>query len=155
MSDPDPWYKKMRIRNDDTRDKYWSEEGTTNIYHIFEKDHLPAIKVSQSSAGELYFFTVVLNFTDGSILTLCTLIIGIVLSTTLQLVVDFCFTIICTITVTRFLEKRYMIFKLFLGLHKTRCIGYILGASEITANLYCNYEYLYWEGCVICSIYLR
>ena len=31
----------------------------------------------------------------------------------------------------------------------------VLGASEITANLYCNFEYLYWEGCVICSIYLR
>ena len=24
--------------------------------------------------------------------------------------------------------------------------------SEFTANLYCNYVYLYWEGCVICSI---
>ena len=31
----------------------------------------------------------------------------------------------------------------------------ILGASEVTANLYCNFVYLYWEGCVICSIYLR
>ena len=31
----------------------------------------------------------------------------------------------------------------------------ILGASEITANLCCNCVYLYWEGCVICSIYLR
>ena len=31
----------------------------------------------------------------------------------------------------------------------------ILGASEITENLYCNYVDLYWEGCVICSIYLR
>ena len=34
-------------------------------------------------------------------------------------------------------------------------IIYILGASHIAANLYCNYVYLYWEGCVICSIYLR
>ena len=25
---------------------------------------------------------------------------------------------------------------------------FLLGASEITANLYCNYIYLYWEGCV-------
>ena len=32
---------------------------------------------------------------------------------------------------------------------------YILGASEITANLYCNCVYLYWKGCMICSIYLR
>ena len=31
----------------------------------------------------------------------------------------------------------------------------VQGASEITANLYCNCEYLYWEGCVICSVYLR
>ena len=31
----------------------------------------------------------------------------------------------------------------------------VLGASEIAANLYCNYLQLYWEGCVICSIYLR
>ena len=31
----------------------------------------------------------------------------------------------------------------------------ILGASEITANLYCNCVHLYWEGCVICSIDLR
>ena len=32
---------------------------------------------------------------------------------------------------------------------------YVLGASEITANLYCNCVYLYREGCVIFSIYLR
>ena len=31
----------------------------------------------------------------------------------------------------------------------------ILGASEITANLYCICVYLYWEGCVICSKYLH
>ena len=31
---------------------------------------------------------------------------------------------------------------------------YILGASEITANLHCNCVDLYWEGCVICSIIL-
>ena len=31
----------------------------------------------------------------------------------------------------------------------------IMGAIEITANLYCNCLFLYWEGCVICSIYLR
>ena len=30
----------------------------------------------------------------------------------------------------------------------------VLGDPEITANLYCNFAYLYWEGCVICSIYL-
>ena len=30
----------------------------------------------------------------------------------------------------------------------------ILGAPEITANLYCNLAYLYWEGCLICSIYI-
>ena len=32
---------------------------------------------------------------------------------------------------------------------------YVLGDQEVTANLYCNFAYLYWEGCVICSIYLR
>ena len=31
----------------------------------------------------------------------------------------------------------------------------ILGDPEVTANLYCNFAYLYWECCVICSIYLR
>ena len=31
----------------------------------------------------------------------------------------------------------------------------LLGNPEITANLYCNFAYLYWEGSVICSIYLR
>ena len=30
----------------------------------------------------------------------------------------------------------------------------ILGALEVTANLYCNCVHLYWEGCVIFSIYL-
>ena len=30
-----------------------------------------------------------------------------------------------------------------------------LGDPEVTANLYSNFAYLYWEGCVICSIYLR
>ena len=30
-----------------------------------------------------------------------------------------------------------------------------LGASEVTANLYCNCVHLYWEGCVIYSIDLR
>ena len=40
------------------------------------------------------------------------------------------------------------------GANKVR-IWYILGASEITANLYCNCVHLYWEGCVICSLYLR
>ena len=30
----------------------------------------------------------------------------------------------------------------------------ILGAPEITANLYRNIVYLYWGGCGICSIYL-
>ena len=31
----------------------------------------------------------------------------------------------------------------------------ILGDPEVTANLCCNFVYLYWEGCVICSIYMR
>ena len=36
------------------------------------------------------------------------------------------------------------------------CVMYmVLGDPEVTANLYCNFAYLYWEGCVICSIYLR
>ena len=32
---------------------------------------------------------------------------------------------------------------------------YLLGDPEITANLYGNFAYPYWEGCMICSIYLR
>ena len=32
---------------------------------------------------------------------------------------------------------------------------YILGDQEVTGNLYCNFAYPYWEGSVICSIYLR
>ena len=32
--------------------------------------------------------------------------------------------------------------------------GRILGDPGVTANLYCNVVNLYWEGCVICSIYL-
>ena len=32
---------------------------------------------------------------------------------------------------------------------------YILGYPEVTANLYCDFVCTYWEGCVICSIYLR
>ena len=31
----------------------------------------------------------------------------------------------------------------------------VLDVSEVNANLYCNFAHLYWEGCVICSIYLR
>ena len=31
----------------------------------------------------------------------------------------------------------------------------LLGDPEVTANLYCKFAYHYWEGCVICSIYLR
>ena len=27
--------------------------------------------------------------------------------------------------------------------------------QKLYANLYCNFAYLHWEGCVICSIYLR
>ena len=33
--------------------------------------------------------------------------------------------------------------------------SHILGVSEVTANLYCNCVHLYWEGCVIFSIFLR
>ena len=28
----------------------------------------------------------------------------------------------------------------------------VLGDPEVTANLYCNFAYVYWEGCVICNI---
>ena len=31
----------------------------------------------------------------------------------------------------------------------------ILDDPEVTANLYCNFASLFWEGCVICIIYLR
>ena len=31
---------------------------------------------------------------------------------------------------------------------------HLLGDQEVTVNLYCNFAYLYWEGCVICSIYI-
>ena len=34
-------------------------------------------------------------------------------------------------------------------------VKHVLGASEITANLYCNCVDLYWESCVICSKHLR
>ena len=37
----------------------------------------------------------------------------------------------------------------------TSCEWFLLSDPEVTANLYCNFAYLYWEGCVICSIYLR
>ena len=30
----------------------------------------------------------------------------------------------------------------------------MLGDPEVTAILYCNFAFLYWEVCVICSIYL-
>ena len=32
---------------------------------------------------------------------------------------------------------------------------YILGDLKVTANLHCNFAYLFIEGCVMCSIYLR
>jgi len=35
------------------------------------------------------------------------------------------------------------------------CLKCLLGDPEVTANPYCNFAYLYWEGCVIRSIYLR
>ena len=31
----------------------------------------------------------------------------------------------------------------------------VLGDPEVTANLYCNFAYLYWEGCAICSMNLQ
>ena len=31
----------------------------------------------------------------------------------------------------------------------------LLGDPEVTANLYCYFACAYWEGCVICSKYLR
>ena len=31
----------------------------------------------------------------------------------------------------------------------------VLRDLEVTANLYCNFAYPYWEGSVICNIYLR
>ena len=31
----------------------------------------------------------------------------------------------------------------------------LLSGPEVTPNLYCNFAYMYWEGCVIRSIYLR
>ena len=33
--------------------------------------------------------------------------------------------------------------------------GKVLGDPEVTANLYFTFAYPYWEGYVICSIYLR
>ena len=47
--------------------------------------------------------------------------------------------------------KMYVILRVHFNLEKK----IVLGASEITANLYCNFVYLYCEGCVICIIYLR
>ena len=31
----------------------------------------------------------------------------------------------------------------------------LLGGPGITTNMYCNFVYLYWEGCGIFSTYLR
>ena len=31
----------------------------------------------------------------------------------------------------------------------------VLVDPVVTTNLYCNFAYPYWEGCVICNIYLR
>ena len=47
--------------------------------------------------------------------------------------------------------KMYVILRVHFNLEKK----IVLGASEITANLYCYRVYLYWEGCVIHSVYLR
>ena len=33
-------------------------------------------------------------------------------------------------------------------------VSKFLGDQEVTANLYCNFAYPYWEGCVICSKHL-
>ena len=33
--------------------------------------------------------------------------------------------------------------------------SFILDDPDVTISLYCNFSYPYWEGCVICSIYLR
>ena len=38
---------------------------------------------------------------------------------------------------------------------KRICPRLLLGDPEVTANLYSKFAYPYWEGCVICSIYLR
>ena len=38
---------------------------------------------------------------------------------------------------------------------ESETINILLGDPEVTANMYCNFAYPYWEGCVICSIYLR
>ena len=32
---------------------------------------------------------------------------------------------------------------------------FLLGDPTVTAHLYRNFAYLYWEGGVICSIYMR
>ena len=32
--------------------------------------------------------------------------------------------------------------------------NHLFGASKITANIDCNCVHLYWQGCVICSIYI-
>ena len=37
---------------------------------------------------------------------------------------------------------------------KLEFVCLLLGDPEV-ANLYYNFAYPYWEGCVICSIYLR
>ena len=34
-----------------------------------------------------------------------------------------------------------------------KCLEKVLGDPEVTANLYCNFAYLYREGCVICNIF--
>ena len=37
----------------------------------------------------------------------------------------------------------------------SKALGQILGDPEVTANMCCNFAYLYWDGCIIFSIYLR
>ena len=41
------------------------------------------------------------------------------------------------------------IFQMYVG------ANHVLGNPGVTANLYRDFAYLYWEGCVICSVYLR
>ena len=69
------------------------------------------------------------------------------------------FIFICTES----MHMKYNVFQFCIGIFLVQIwlsflsslVFYVLGDSEITANLYCNSANLYWEGCVICSKYLR
>ena len=58
-----------------------------------------------------------------------------------------------TTIVLYFIHFPVKIFSFEVESHFLKNNSLLLGDPEVTTNLYCNFAYLYWEGCVICSIY--